>query len=185
MSQCSSITLNGVSLDCSQSGGVAKVYLAPTADVTGVTVASGSGVYSGETVVTTISMASGKKFKEYSFRKGNADFSFKTARDIKQGTVSVDTTINLQFNKMEAAKRKEMESLVSGNVYAIVKDNNGLFWFIGEGSYVDVTSLDGQTGAEMKDGNFYKLVLGSQTTVSPYEIQSDGNGVSTVVAGVI
>ena len=45
-------------------------------------------------------------------------------------------------------------------------------------------SLDGQTGAEMKDGNFYKLVLSSETTVTPYEIQSDQVGNSTVVAGV-
>jgi hypothetical protein len=185
MAQCSSITLNGVALGCSQSGGIKKLWLSPTSDVTGITVATGTGVYTGLTVVSAISMATAKKFKEYSFRRGNADFSFKSARDVKQGTVAVDTTINLQFNKMEAVKRAEMEQLVQGEVYAIIQDNNDLYWFIGHGSYVDVTSLDGQTGAELKDGNFYKLVLGSQTTVSPYEIQSDGAGVSTVVAGVI
>lgn len=161
---CSAITLNGITIDCGLSGGVSKVYLAPIADVSGVTVASGS--------VTGVTMVATKKFKEYSFRKGNADFSFKNAIDKKAGTRAVQTDINLQFNKMERTKRTEIEALSTGLLYAIVLDNNGLYWFIGYGSYVDATSVDGQTGAEMKDGNFYKIVLGAETGESPMEMDS-------------
>ena len=170
---CTSITLSGIPIDCgAQSGGLKAVYLISTLDVTGITVGAGTGDLSGVTggVISAIALANAKKFSQYSFRKGNADFTSKSTRDIKQGTVSVITTINLQFNKMEASKRAEMEMLVGNNVYAMVLDNNGRYWFIGEGSYVDCASLDAQSGAEMKDGNFYKLVLNSETTSTPKEV---------------
>jgi len=173
MATCNSISFSGIPIDCgTQSGGLKSVFLIPTTDVTGTTVGAGTGDLSGTTsnVISAIGLSAGKKFSQYSFRKGNADYSFKTTRDVKLGTVSVMTTINLQFNRMEASKRNELEAIVGANSYVMVLDNNGRYWLIGEGSYVDVVSLDGQSGAELKDGNFYKLVLNSETVVSPMEV---------------
>jgi hypothetical protein len=164
---CSSITLTGITLDCGNAGGVSKVYLLPTDKLTSV-------AYDISGQVTGITTVGSAKFKEYSFRKGNADFSFKGAKDAKMGTTSIESTINLQFNKMENAKRTEIAQLLAGTVFGIVKDNNGSYWMVGydatADSYLDLTSVDGATGAEMKDGNMYKLVLTASTSVQPYEV---------------
>ena len=164
---CSSITLTGITLDCGNSGGVSAIYLAPTPDVSGITLNA-----TGE--VTAIGLTSANIFKRFSFRKGNADFSFNGSKDVKMGTTSVETTINMQFNKMENVKRNEIAQLLSGVVYGIVKDNNSTYWLIGyeaaSSAYLDLTSVDGSTGAEIKDGNMYKLVLTASTSVQPYQI---------------
>lgn len=186
MANCSSITLSGIGLECSNAGSVKKIYLAPVTEVSGVTVGVSSiAPYSGETVVTAISMVATKKFKEFSFKRGNASVKNSSTKDVKSGTVETTTTIDIQFNRMETIKRKEFVQLLQGNTYLIYQDGNGLFWFVGYDSYVDITKLDSETGSEIKDFNGYKLSLESKTTFEPYEIQSDGNGVSTIVNSVI
>lgn len=164
---CSSISLSGISLDCGNAGGISKVYLIPKDKVTAVSL-------NGTNVITGVTVTAPTKLSEYSFRKGNADYSFKTTKDPKSGTVSVDATINVTFNKMETAKRNEFAQMLADVTYGIVKDNNGIYWMVGydsiSDSYLDVTSLDGSTGAEMKDSNNYKLVLTSNQTVQPQEV---------------
>lgn len=161
---CNSITLSGVALDCSNVGGLSKVYIAPVADVTGVTVST-----SGTTA--TISMAAGKTFKEFSFRRGNSNFASEGSRDDAAGTYFVTTTLTAQFNKMEAAKRVEMTNLVNAPAYVIALDNNGIYWLIGYGSYGS-SSVSAASGAQRGEANAYTLTLVSETNELPYEVPS-------------
>lgn len=160
---CISAVLTGIAIDCGNAGGIKKIYIAPVEYVT-VTV-------TGDEVATIIMEAS-QKFKTYSFRKGNASFVTNGNRDDKQGTYFAKTDVSLQFNKMEKFKRKEIQELIKGNVYVIVEDNNGEKWFIGYDSYVSVETATGQTGEGMADGNFYSLVLSSESPELPYTIAS-------------
>lgn len=173
MANCVSISLSGIPIDCgSQSGGIKAVYLIPTLDVTGTTLGAGAGDLSGSTtnVISAIGLGAGKKFATYSFRKGNADYSFKGSRDRKSGTNSVMTTVNLQFNRMEQSKRNEIESIINSNCHCMVLDNNGRYWFVSYDSYIDVETVDGQTGIDVKDGNMYKLILNAETSIIPMEV---------------
>lgn len=157
------ITLTGVAIDCGQVGGLKEVYIAPVADVTGITVASGE--------VTAIAMATGKKFKLFAFRRGNANFVATGNVDDAAGTKYVETVLTAQFNKMETAKRTEMAAIMANQVYIIAKDYNGLYWFIGESGY-GYGNVTGQSGAQMADSNNYTLTVTAQTPELPYQAQS-------------
>lgn len=167
---CTSATLSGIALDCGNIGGLKALYIADILDVTGVTVASGK--------VTAIAMASTKKFKLFSFRKGNANFVSTGNGDDASGTNFVDTVTTVQFNKMETAKRTEMQALVSANTYVIAQDYNGAYWFIGYDSYNNAL-VNAATGAAMSDANAYTVTLSSQTSELPIEVES------TVIATII
>lgn len=161
-----SITLTGASLECGNVGGIKTLYIAPIEDVAsiGVPVAG---------VIPTITMASTKTFKKYSFRRGNANYVSNLTKDDKAGTVYVTTDTTVQLNKMTVALRNEMVQLTKGQFYVIVEDENGEIWFIGYGSYNSATTGVGQTGAEMGEGNFYNLVLQSMTAEYPYSLDAD------------
>lgn len=110
------------------------------------------------------------KFKKYSFRKGNAFMNSVGVKDDKLGTHFVKTDINLQFNRMTPELRYEAEQIARANAYAIVLDNNGLYWFVGYDSYVSLATVNGATGSNMSDANAYILDLMSETKELPYEI---------------
>lgn len=161
-----SITLTGASLECGNVGGIKTLYIAPIEDVASI----GNPVAG---VISTITMASNKTFKKYSFRRGNANYVSNLSKDEKAGTVYVTTDTTVQLNKMTVALRNEMVQLTKGQFYVIVEDENSELWFIGYGSYNSATTGVGQTGAEMGEGNFYNLVLQSMTAEYPYSLEPD------------
>lgn len=171
---CTPVTLSGIALDCGQVGGLSVIYIVDIADVTGVTVASGE--------VTSIAMDSGKKFKSFKFRKNNASFKTESTRNDENGTVFYQTVTEAKFNKMETAKRTEMSALAKGNTLVIAKDNNGLYWLIGNDSY-NYGSVNGDSGSAMSDGNQYIITLTTDTAELPYQIADAfvTNGLSDIL----
>jgi len=161
--------LTGAALECGNTGGVKTLWIAPIEDVTTVGAPTAG-------VISSVTMASSKTFKKYSFRKGNANIVSTLTKDDKAGTGFVNTEITVQLNKMTTALRNEMVQLTKGNFYVIVEDQNHVpgsddgLWFIGYGSYASATSGTGQTGAERAEGNFYSLVLSSETSEYPYTL---------------
>ena len=160
---CVSQTLNGIALDCDNTGGLKALYLVDVVDVSGVTVASGE--------VTAISMVATKKFKAFSFRKGNANFASTGNRDDAAGTSYVETVTTAQFNKMETVKRADLVDLAMANSYVIAQDQNNKYWFIGYKSY-NSSVTNGASGAAMADANAYTVTLTTQTKELPMEVQA-------------
>ena len=158
---CNAITLNGVFLDCGNVGGLQKIYISPIDAVSGITEGTGGTV--------TIAMNDTKKFKEFSFRKGNANFTSEGSQDDTAGTYFVTSTVTAQFNKMETAKRTEMVALTKAQCYVIALDQNGLFWLIGKGSYA-TSNVSAASGAQRADSNNYTLVITSETNELPNEV---------------
>lgn len=163
---CTPVTLVGVGLDCGNVGGLSKVYIADVQDVDAVTITSGS--------VSAITMEAGKTFKTFSFRKGNAVMNITGTRDDAAGTNFVETSIEVSFNKMETAKRTEMQKIATGNTYAIVKDMNGLYWLVGYSTLDTYANgnVSGTSGTNMGDANRYTLTLTAQTPELPLEVAS-------------
>ena len=165
-------TLSGLVKDCSPSmGGITEVLLANREDVSSVTAETGK--------VTEITMASSAKFKKYSFARNTGSMTSTYTIDQASGVRYVTTDLLLQFNRMETAKRVEISALAVNDLVAIVKDANGIYWYLGYDEPVNASAGDGQTGTARGDANRYTITLQDNSKEMPMEVDS------TIVAALI
>lgn len=165
-------TLSGLVKDCSPSmGGITEVLLANREDVSAVTADSGK--------VTEITMASSAKFKKYSFARNTGSMTSTYTIDQASGVKYVTTDLLLQFNRMETAKRVEISALAVNDLVAIVKDANGIYWYLGYDEPVNASAGDGQTGTARGDANRYTITLQDNSKEMPMEVDS------TIIAALI
>lgn len=165
-------TLSGLVKDCSPSmGGITDVLLANREDVSSVTADTGK--------VTEITMASSAKFKKYSFARNTGSMTSTYTIDQASGVRYVTTDLLLQFNRMETAKRVEISALAVNDLVAIVKDANGIYWYLGYDEPVNASAGDGQTGTARGDANRYTITLQDNSKEMPMEVDS------TIIAALI
>lgn len=143
-------------------GGIEEVYIANFDDVSTRTLTDGK--------ISAITMAGMAKFKKYAFRKGTGSMVSTLNVDPANGVNYVSTDLVLQFNKMETAKRVEMAALAVNELAVIVKDCNGLFWYLGYDEPVCASAGDGQTGQARGDANKYSITLQDNAHTWPYEV---------------
>lgn len=170
-------TLSGISNDCaSNMGGIVEVYLANKADVSSVTITTNK--------VTAISMNSTAKFKTYHFRPNTSSMSSNYQVNQENGTSYVQTDLLMVFNRMETSKRIEVTAMAQGELCAIVKDANGLYWMLGIDNPLVLSAGDGLTGTARADRNGYSVTLQDNSLEMPVEILTGTGGVdlSTIVA---
>lgn len=161
---CSS-TLTGIALDCANVGGITEVYICRTTDIQTITVTAN--------VITAITLASaGEDFKTYRFRRGTSNYTAEASKDEAAGTSFVTSNVAMKFSKMDTAKRNEMQALLVDNLYVIVKDNNGLYWFLGYNSYVSASAAGGESGTNRGDANQYTITLTAETSEFPMAVDS-------------
>lgn len=169
---CANQTITGIEKDCSTSkGGINVVYLLNYDDVKSVETAEGK--------ITGITVAEGKKFLAYNFRKGTGSMTSTLNVDPANGVNYVTTDLALTFLKMDTAKRIEMSALSVNDLVAIVKDANGVYWYLGMDEAISATAGDGATGTARGDGNRYTITLQDTSSTFPYEVDS------TIVEGLI
>lgn len=165
-------TLSGIVKDCSPSmGGITEVLLANREDVSAVTANTGK--------ITEITMASSAKFKKYTFARNTGSMTSTYTIDQASGVKYVTTDLLLQFNRMETAKRVEISALAVNDLVAIVKDANGIYWYLGYDEPVNASAGDGQTGTARGDANRYTITLQDNSTEMPMEVDP------TIVAALI
>ena len=165
-------TLSGLVKDCSPSmGGITEVLLANREDVSAVTAEAGK--------VTEITMASTAKFKRYPFARNTGSMTSTYTIDQASGVRYVTTDLLLQFNRMETAKRVEISALAVNDLVAIVKDANGIYWYLGYDEPVNASAGDGQTGTARGDANRYTITLQDNSKEMPMEVDS------TIIAALI
>ena len=153
-------TLGGLSKDCSRSmGGIAEVWIANHDEVK-ATLSTNK--------ISSISDVS--TFKKYFFRKGTGSMTHTYNIDPTTGANYVTTDLALQFNKMETAKRVEICALAVNELAVIVKDCNGIYWYLGYDNPVVATAADGATGQAFTDANKYGITLQDNSLELPYEI---------------
>ena len=156
--------LNGIQVDCEPSmGGLKVVYIANHTDVTDFTITDGQ--------ITSITMAEGKKFKTYSFRRNTANMTSTLAVDATNGT-SVSTDVVLSFLKQDTQKRIEISALSIGELVMIVQDANGRYWFLGKDMPVMASAGGAESGAAYTDGNRYTITLQDNSKDYPYEVKT-------------
>lgn len=156
--------LNGIQVDCEPSmGGLKVVYIANHTDVEDFTVTDGQ--------ITSITMADGKKFKTYSFRRNTANMTSTLAVDATNGT-SVSTDVVLSFLKQDTQKRIEISALSIGELVMIVQDANGRYWFLGKDMPVMASAGGAESGTVYTDGNRYTITLQDNSKDYPYEVKT-------------
>lgn len=163
---CGTYTLNGLNTACKESslGGIRRVYFALADDVAEVTVTADK--------ITGITMADGKKFKEYKLLKNTG--SMTSTLNVSDTAASYFTNeITLQFMKQETAKRIEIMSLLMAETVAIVQDANGTYWYMGKDYPITATGGTAETGTAAGDANRYELTLSDDSKELPYEVNAD------------
>lgn len=158
-----SVALSGLARDCATSmGGIVEAYIANYDDVTAKTVTDGQ--------VSAVTMATGKHFLRYTFRKGTGSMTSTLNVDAANGVNYVSTDLVLLFTRMETTKRIEMAALAVNELAVIVKDANGKYWYLGYDEPVTASAGDGQTGTARGDGNRYSITLQDTSASFPYEV---------------
>lgn len=167
---CISKTISGLAHDCSSNiGGISKVWIAGYKE--------GSAAFAPEDTnkegqITGFSETEGHKidWKPFAFRKGAASMTKTATIDNANGISYITTELVINFSRMETTKRIEMQALLLDDVMVIVKDNNGVYWFLGYDEPVNANAGGGQTGQAKTDANQYTITLKDESHELPYEV---------------
>ena len=163
-------TLAGIARDCAANmGGIKRVLLANRADVASITIGTGK--------VTAITMESGKKFYEYNFKPGTSSMTSNWQVNRENGVKYVQTDLQMVFNRMETNKQVEVVAMAQADLYAIVEDNNGLYWLLGLDNPLELSAGDGTTGTARTDRNGYSVTLQDDSKGLPTEVLTGTGGV--------
>ena len=166
--------LNGIAASCETNvGGIREVFIANYDDVTAIELDATSNM------IDTITMDTGKKFKQYFFKKNTSSLTSTLNVDPANGVNFVQSDLVLQFAKQETVKRMEIAKLSLGELRVIVKDANGKYWFLGYEEFVSATAGTAETGVNRTDGNRYNITLTDYSSSYPCEVDS------TVIAGIV
>ena len=121
----------------------------------------------------TISAVTGlDSFHKYVFAKNTGSLTKTMTKDDSKGTRYFLNEVTANFNRMDPAKRKELNALAAGQISAIVEDMNGMYWYLGKDNYATATAVTGQTGSDPDAGNFYVLTIQDMSGELPYSIDS-------------
>ena len=145
-------------------GGILEVLLANREDVASVQAETGK--------ISGITMEASAKFKKYTFARNTGSMTSTYTIDQASGVKYVTTDLVLQFNRMETTKRVEITALSVNDLVAIVKDANGVYWYLGYDEPVNASAGDGQTGTARGDANRYSITLQDISKEMPMEVDA-------------
>lgn len=145
-------------------GGILEVLLANREDVASVQAETGK--------ISGITMEASAKFKRYTFARNTGSMTSTYTIDQASGVKYVTTNLVLQFNRMETTKRVEITALSVNDLVAIVKDANGVYWYLGYDEPVNASAGDGQTGTARGDANRYTITLQDISKEMPMEVDA-------------
>lgn len=174
-SNCSSYTLNGITLGCKDHmGGVKRIWLAEFDDVIiEFEYVAGDTDKKNPISIKSATMAEGKSFHKYDFRKGTANMVSTASSDDTVGTFAVASDLNLQFTKMESSKRLEIMAMCLNSMRGVVQDNNDRYWLIGADNAIGASAASGETGTALGDFGGYKVTLHDESRQFPFELSNE------------
>lgn len=139
-------------LDCKDSiGGLKAVWFAAVEDIASWT--GSAGTY------TAVTMDSGKYFWKYDLVKESSNFAEAVNTNVQNGTVFYAQTLEIILNKLQVNTRNEILLLAKNRLVALVQDNNGKTWVLGEVNGLDLTGGGSATGTAFGDRNGYTLTF--------------------------
>lgn len=158
-----STKITGIAGTCKDNtGGLKEVYIAAYDDIAEVLLDDSTGT------ITSIEMKDTGKFHAFQFRKNTAAFTETSTVDDAAGTIFIQSDLVLQFSKVDAAKRLEIQALIEGDVVVIVRDNNEVLHYLGYDNTVTSTAASGEFGTSMGDFSGYKITLSDFSRKFPH-----------------
>lgn len=154
------ITLKGLENDCG----------ANLSGITKILVASHDEAKFEKGVDGTVTIGEQAKFYVYTPAKNTGSLTKTLTKDETTGVLYYTNEVVAQFNKMSVDNAKEIEELAKGRLAVIAVDKNGMNWALGVDDYVSVTSVSGQTGAGIDDGNFWTLTFTEYSQSPAYHV---------------
>lgn len=147
-------------------GGITNVYIAPAELILSSTLVEGE--------ITAIGMTAGSKFEEYAVNKNSASYVEEAGIDLTAGSTFYTTTLTLTIPRREVAKRQSIALVAAGqrNLAIIIKDANGLYWFMGYAEYANLTGVGEGSGAAKADGSKYALTFLAEEAEMMPEVDS-------------
>lgn len=162
-------TLEGILADCNPNlAGVQEAWLGYFGDFD-VTISVSQSAHSISTIEAASDAATGK-FYHYTFAKQTGSLNSTLTKDEANGTRYYTNTVTLQLSKMEARKHLEIEALSAEQLVAIIKDNNGKYWYVGYDGYLSASEATAQTGQSYDDMNGYNVTMNAMSAYLPFEI---------------
>lgn len=152
------LNLTGCTKD--NTGGVEQVIFANFKDVvpagtpTGFTYDSTTGE-----VTNIVTGATASDWYIFDCVKETSSLAEAIAVNVQNGTIAFTPTVSLVMNKMNTQKRNLIHMLALGLLVAVVKDNNGTYWMVGQKKGLDVTAVDNNTGTALGDRNGSTITL--------------------------
>lgn len=174
---CTCNSLKAISTTCGESsvGGIKRVIVACANDVT-ITPKTGDG----NEGLADVTIESGKKTYQISFRKQSSSFSSEYTLDDVNGVKFVTTTAEIVVAKMNLARRNAIEGLLDSEVVAFVEDMNGNYWVMGAENVVTATACTFTSGTAASDANNFTITLTDISSRLPYAL--DSTGISNITA---
>lgn len=168
---CNTVTLNSINGRCDTSaGGIKRVLIIQKDDVTNIHVDKYDPETNpdGKDMIDTITLATGKYFEQWLFRKNTGNYTTALTSDPAIGTQAVTTDLNLQFTKAEATKRLAIQAAINAAAVVIIEDMYGQYILLGKDNEVSVTAVNQQSGTAVTDLNGYTLTFQDTSLELPH-----------------
>lgn len=168
---CNTVTLSSIDARCDGSvGGIKRILIANRDDVT-ATIDKDPG--NTQQLVTEITLATGKKFEQWRFRKNTGSYTSSITKDLQIGNDTVTTEVSLQFSRAEAQKRLDIQSAINANSVVIIEDMYGQFLYLGLENDVTVTAATMVSGTSTSDLSGFTLTFTDLATELPHFINAE------------
>lgn len=149
------ITLLGLSNQCGLGiGGIKEIIIADRTNIGYKVVPLPDG-----TIGTVVKRSSAHVAYRYEVSKFSSGLESTVNVDIQAGSIYHENSVTVVFNKMDTIKRREVAQLIKGDLIVIVRDGNGIYWFMGLDEPVNVSAGSASTGVAAGDSNNYTLTF--------------------------
>jgi hypothetical protein len=156
---------------CKTPSGVKRYLIAEFDKVTVGTITAG--------VVQTISVTSPYVFYEYKQKSEVATWGQVVTSDAKNGTYSVEQTVDLQLLGLDALTQVELGNLVKNTVIVIAEQNDGTYWLLGRDYGMDVATDTLESGVALGD------FQGNKVQLKAREINRSVKVLDSIIAGLL
>lgn len=172
MANCCDLITGGIACGCENNlGGIQAIYITDFCNLVSTTETDG--------VIETITLSSPGCMYEYCFNKNTSSLVEQAIVSIENGSLFYQQTATVIIPRREVAKRNALAMLMQKDLLIIIKDQNGLYWLIGEQNGANVTDINSTTGVVKGDLNGYTITFLGEEPVQAKEVDS------AIIAGLI
>lgn len=131
--------------------------------------------------VDGITITAPQVFVPFEFTKNSSNYTEEGNISLENGSTYYTTTLNLMIPRREQAKRNAISLLAAGqqNLLAIIEDQNGKYWLMGEENGANLTAKGEGSGTAKADGSKYSLTLTAEEPELMREVDP------TIIAGLL